>query len=63
MEKLIEQNGIDLCTRDKSGLSPFASAMTFKHQKAAERILRVMILMFKAKLWGVGPWVVSRKLF
>ena len=40
-EKLIQQNGIDLCTRDKSGLSPFACAMTYKNQKAAQKILQV----------------------
>ena len=41
VEKLIEQNNIDLCTRDKSGLSPFACAMTFKNQKAAQKILQL----------------------
>ena len=41
VEKLIQQNGIDLCTRDKSGLSPFACAMTYKNQKAAQKILQV----------------------
>ena len=41
VDKLIEQNMIDLCSRDKSGLSPFACAMTFKNQKAAQKILQV----------------------
>ena len=41
VDKLIEQNRIDLCSRDKSGLSPFACAMTFKNQKAAQKILQV----------------------
>ncbi len=36
---LLEQPGIDLCIRDKSGLSPFATAMTFKNNRAAEKIL------------------------
>ena len=32
---------IDLCIRDKSGLSPFATAMTFKNNRAAEKILNL----------------------
>ena len=41
VDQLIVQNGIDLCTRDKSGLSPFACAMTYKNQKAAQKILQL----------------------
>ena len=48
-EKLIQQNGIDLCTRDKSGLSPFACAMTYKNQKAAQKILQVGCKSFSFK--------------
>ena len=49
VEKLIQQNGIDLCTRDKSGLSPFACAMTYKNQKAAQKILQVGCKSFSFK--------------
>jgi ankyrin repeat protein len=38
---MLEQPGIDLCSRDKSGLSPFATAMTFKNNKAAQKILQL----------------------
>ena len=41
VDRLLDQQGIDLCIRDKSGLSPFACAMTFKNQKAAQRILQL----------------------
>ena len=38
---LLQQNGLDLTARDKAGLTAFASAMNFKNQKAARRILQV----------------------
>lgn len=38
---LLEQPGLDLKHRDKSGLSPFAAAMTFRNNKAAQKILQL----------------------
>jgi ankyrin repeat protein len=38
---LLDQSGLDLTIRDKSGLSPFAAAMTFRNNVAARRILQV----------------------
>ena len=38
---LLDQSGLDLTLRDKSGLSPFAAAMTFRNNVAARRILQV----------------------
>ena len=37
----MDQPGLDLCTRDKSGSSPFATAMTMKNNKAAQKILQL----------------------
>ena len=39
---LLDQSGLDLSIRDKSGLSPFAAAMTFRNNVAARRILQVL---------------------
>ena len=36
---LLNENGIELCIRDKSGLTPFATAMIMKNNKAAQKIL------------------------
>jgi hypothetical protein len=36
---LLCQPGIDLSIRDKSGLTPFATALTYRNNKAAEAIL------------------------
>jgi hypothetical protein len=38
---LLDQPGLDLSVRDKSGLSPFAAAMTFRNNAAARKILQV----------------------
>ena len=38
---LLEQPGLDLSIRDKSGLSAFAAAMTFRNNVAARKILEV----------------------
>ena len=38
---LLDQPGLDLCTRDKSGLTPFATAMSMKNNKAAQKILQL----------------------
>lgn len=38
---LLEQNGLDLCCRDKSGSTPFATAMSMKNNKAAQKILQL----------------------
>ena len=38
---LLDQPGLELCTRDKSGLTPFATAMSMKNNKAAQKILQL----------------------
>ena len=60
-EKLIQQNGIDLCTRDKSGLSPFACAMTYKNQKAAQKILQVGCKSFSFTYARKVSYVIKNK--
>ena len=41
INKLLDQSGLDLTSRDKMGHSAFACAMTFKNQQAAQRILQL----------------------
>jgi len=41
VNKLLDQKGLDLKSCDKMGLSAFACAMTFKNQRAAQRILQL----------------------
>ena len=42
VNQLLDQTGgLDLTLRDKAGSSAFACAMTFKNQKAAQRILQL----------------------
>lgn len=39
---LLEQNqNLDLCARDKSGSTPFSTAMAMKNNKAAQKILQL----------------------
>ena len=38
---LLEETGLELCSRDKSGLTPFATAMSMKNNRAAEKILQL----------------------
>ena len=38
---LLDQPGLDLCIRDKSGLTAFATAMSMKNNKAAQKILQL----------------------
>jgi len=38
---LLAETGLELCSRDKSGLTPFATAMSMKNNRAAEKILQL----------------------
>jgi len=50
---LLEQPGLDLTIRDKSGLSAFAAAMTFRNNVAARKILEVSGLFYNlGMIWG-----------
>lgn len=46
---------IDLSLRDKSGLSPFATALTYRNIKAAQSILDKM----PSAAEQVSPWIKS----